>query len=118
MLPFTIPEKLLKYGPLIIAGLIVAVLLTLSYCSGHKAGKQGEIVGQQEREIETQRDLGKANEKAADRMLEDAAGLAAQEKELKDALEATTDPDLRRTLRGCIILRQQGRDTSHIPACR
>lgn len=97
---------------------ILALIFLLAYCTGRSDGKSGEVIGQQKREIQTQQDLGKANENAGEQRLKDAAKSATQEKELNDALTTTNDPDRQRTLRGCIILRQQGRDTSNIPACR
>lgn len=106
-----------KNWPLLAATLIFGILLTLAYCNGRTAGRQVEVVKQQKRELDTQRDLGQANENAADARLKDATKAAQQEKELIDALNATKDPDRQRALRGCAILRQQGRDTSHIPAC-
>lgn len=107
-----------KWWPAIAAGLLGAVLLTLAYCNGRSAGRQGEVVKQQGREIETQRDLGRANENAADARVKDATTAAQQERELTDALNTTKDTDRQRALRGCTILRQQGRDTANIPACR
>lgn len=107
-----------KWWPVIAAAALFGLLLTLAYCSGEDAGKSGEIVKQQEREIETQRDLNTANEDAASARVKDAVEAIRQEKELTDALEATDNPDRQRALRGCVILRQQGRDTSNIPACR
>lgn len=99
-----------------IAGILALVLL-LAYCTGRGDGKSGEVIGQQKREIQTQQDLGKANENASEQRLKDAAEAATQEKELDDALKATQDPDRQRALRGCVVLREQGRDTSHIPGC-
>lgn len=107
-----------KWWPAIAGAALLGIILTLAYCEGRDAGKQGEIVKQQDREIETQRDLNKANENAAGARVDQTATAAKQEKELIDALEATDDPDRQRVLRGCIILRQQGRDTSDLPACR
>lgn len=106
--------KIAFYGA--ISALITLTLL-LAYCTGRGDGKSKEVIGQQKREIQTQQDLGKANENAGTARLNDAAKAAAQEKELDDALKATQSPDGQRALRGCVILRQQGRDTSHIPAC-
>lgn len=107
-----------RWWPAITGAAVLVLMLTLTYCSGKSAGKSGEVVKQQKREIQTQQDLGRANEKAGDRRMEDAARSTAQQKELEDALAASKDPDRQRALRGCIILRQQGRDTSHLPACR
>ena len=115
------PEILMflrRWWPALAGGALVVVILTLTYCSGKSAGKSGEVIKQQKREIQTQQDLGRANEKAGGRRMEDAVRSTAQQKELEDALAASKDPDRQRALRGCIILRQQGRDTSHLPACR
>lgn len=108
-----------RWWPGLAAILVIVVFVPpLAYCKGQSVGRSGEVLKQQEREIETQRDLGQANEKAADQRLQDAAKSVAQYKELSDALKATSDPDHQRAMRGCIILRQQGRDVSHLPACR
>lgn len=118
----TIPPQALiflqKWWPVLAAAALFGLLLTLAYCKGENAGSQGEIVKQQDREIGTQRDLNKANERAASARVDSVDKAAKQEKELTDALQATDDPDRRRALRGCIILRQQGRDISDLPACR
>lgn len=96
---------------------LLGLILLLAYCQGRDDGKTGEVVKQREREIEVQRDVGDANTNAAGTRVEDAVRSERQQKELTDALKATTDPDRQRALRGCVILRQQGRDTSRIPAC-
>jgi predicted negative regulator of RcsB-dependent stress response len=107
-----------KWWPAIGAALLFGVIITIARCSGESAGQNKEVVKQQGREIETQRDLNDANENAAGDRVEQATQAAQQKKELEDALESETDPDRQRILRGCIILRQQGRDVSDIPACR
>lgn len=106
-----------KWWPALAGAALLAVLLALAYCNGKSAGKSGEIVKQQKREIETQQDLGKANENAADARVQDAVKSERQQQELEDALKATQNSDRQRALRGCVVLRQQGRDTSNIPAC-
>lgn len=108
-------SKLIFFGGI---ALLVGALLLLTYCTGRSDGKTGEVVKQQEREIETQRDLGRANENAAASRVEDATKAAQQKEELNHAIADTKDPDRARALRGCLILRQQRRDTSHISACR
>jgi hypothetical protein len=118
MIPPAMLLILKKWWPVIAAAALFGMLLTLAYCKGESAGKSGEIVKQQDREIETQRDLNDASENAAADRVEDATRAAQQEKELTNALEATDDPDRRRTIRGCVILRQQGRNLADIPACR
>lgn len=107
-----------KHAMKFIFALLILLVLLTAYCSGRKDGKTGEVVKQQEREIETQGKLGEANETAAGRRVEDAKIAAQQERELTDALEANQDPSRQRVLRGCVIMRQQGRDTSNISACR
>ncbi len=96
---------------------VVLAFLLLAYCSGRKDGKTGEVVEAQEREIEVQEQVGDANTNAADQRVADTVKAAQQEKELNDAITATESPDRARALRGCVIMRQQGRDTSRIPAC-
>jgi hypothetical protein len=117
-----IPPQILgflqKWWPAIAGATLLGMLLTLAYCEGRSTGKRSEIVKQQDREIETQRDLNTANESAASARVDQVVRAMQQEKELTDALEKADDPDHRRVLRGCIILRQQGRDIADIPACR
>ncbi len=108
-------SKLIFFGGI---ALLAAGALLLTYCTGRSDGKSGEVVKQQAREIEVRGQVGTANEAAADRRVQDVITAAQQEKELTNALAATKDPDRQRVLRGCIILRQQGRNTADIPACR
>lgn len=122
MIPAFLVEK---FGPvaskiIFFGGIVafVAALLLLSYCSGGSDGKTGEVVKQQEREIQVQQDLGKANENASTARVQDAVKAEQQKKELNDAIKDTNSPDRARALRGCIILRQQGRDTFNLPQCR
>lgn len=118
----TIPPGLAKfgakYGIYIGIALLVAAVLGLTYCQGQKAGKSGEVVKSQARTIKVQNEVAGANENAAEARVADATRAAKQERELHDALKSTSDPARARVLRGCIILRQQGRDTENIPACR
>jgi hypothetical protein len=114
----TIAIFLKRWWPALAGAAVFVAILSLAYCKGQSAGRSGEVIKQQKREIEVQQDLGRANDKAGAQRLDDAMKSTKQEKELTDALNATSDPDRQRALRGCIILRQQGRDTSNIPACR
>jgi hypothetical protein len=107
-----------RWWPALAGALVLVAILSLAYCKGQSAGRSGEVIKQQKREIEVQQDLGRANDKAGAQRLDDAMKSTKQEKELNDALASTNDPDRQRALRGCIILRQQGRDTSNLPACR
>lgn len=110
--------KLTKYWPYLAAALLAVLFLTMTYCSGRSAGRDGEIADQQERTIELQNEVGAANDTAADQRVQDVVRSEQQRRELDDALKATGDPDRARAIRGCIILQQQGRDTSNIAACR
>jgi len=118
MIPIAMTGFLKKWWPAIASAVLLCAFLTLAYCKGQSAGKSSEVIKQQDREIKTQQDIGKANENASDARVQDAVKAEHQKRELNNALEATQDPDRQRALRGCVILRQQNRDTSHIPACR
>jgi hypothetical protein len=114
-----IPPFLAKYGIYIGLALAVALILGLAYCQGQKSGKSGEVVKEQRRTIQTQQEVGNANENAAAARVSDATTAAKQERELKDALAASNDPNRQRVLRGCLIMRQQGRNPKDLPAaCR
>lgn len=106
--------KLVLFGGI---ALVLAALALSLYLTGRSDGKRGEVVQQQEREITNIREVGAADTKAADIRVKDAVRTEQQTKDLNDALNATDNPDQQRALRGCVILRQQGRDTSRIPAC-
>lgn len=112
-----IPPFLAKYGIYLGLALLVAGILGLAYCEGHKSGKSGEVVQEQKRTIQVQQDVGAANENAASARVADATKAAQQEKELTDAINSSNDPNKQRVLRGCLILRQQHRDTKNIPEC-
>lgn len=117
MFGITLPPFLAKYGFYILGALIVVGILGLAYCEGHKSGKSGEVVQEQKRTIQTQQEVGNANENAAAARVADATKSAQQEKELSDAIKSTDDPNRARIERGCVILRQQHRDTKNIPEC-
>jgi hypothetical protein len=110
------PPFLAKYGIYIGLALLVAGILGLAYCEGHKAGKSGEVVHEQARTIQVQQEVGGANENASTARVADATKAVQQERELKDALNATNDPNRQRVLRGCLIMRQQGRNPKDLPA--
>jgi hypothetical protein len=112
-----VPSFLAKYGIYLAIAAIVTAVLGLAYCQGRSAGKSGEVVKEQGRTIKTQQEVGAANENAAGARVADATKAVQQERELKDALAASKDPARQRVLRGCLIMRQQGRDTKNIPAC-
>jgi F0F1-type ATP synthase membrane subunit c/vacuolar-type H+-ATPase subunit K len=107
-----------KVGIYLGIALLVAAVLGLAYCKGQSAGKSGEVVKEQKRTIQTQQEVGAANENASTARVADATKAVQQERELKDALNASNDPSRQRVLRGCLIMRQQGRNPKDLPvAC-
>lgn len=114
---FTMPPFLAKYGIYLAIAAVVAGILALTYCKGESAGKSGQVVKEQKATIQTQKEVGAANENASAARVADTAKAEQQKRELQDALNATNDPDKQRALRGCLIMRQQHRDTKNIPAC-
>lgn len=106
-----------KWTWLVAGVVIMALLLTLSYCTGKEDGSKDEVIKQQDREIEVQGQVSGANDTASDQRLRDYQYGAEQQREIEDAVRNAKGPDDVRAQRGCVILRQQGRDTSRIPAC-
>lgn len=106
-----------KYGVYIGIAVVGMLILTLAFCQGKQSGKQGEVINQQERELDFKAAEGDAKTAASDKRVTDEVRVAMELKELTDALETETDPYARRVLRGCIVMRQQGRDTGVIPGC-
>lgn len=96
---------------------IASLLLLTTYCAGRSDGKREEVSNQLERKIEGQKKVGAANENASASRLNDITKLQRQQQEIEDAVRDAKGPDDVRAQRGCVILRQQGRDTSSIPAC-
>lgn len=103
-----------KYKFAIMSAILLVVILSLAYCGGGK----GEVNKQQARTIEMQEKVGEANDNAAEQRVEDAVQAETQKKELNDAVNKATSGDDARRRAGCVILRQQGRDTTKIAACR
>ncbi len=97
--------------------LLIGLALLLAYCAGQRDEEEANTIELQEREIEILKDMTNAADNAADTRAADTARIALEQKELEDALKTEADPDKRRALRGCIIMRQQGLDTAHLPAC-
>ena len=99
-----------------VAVLLGLILLVVAYCSGRSDGKQ--VI---EDRLQAEREAVLADQRVAERKAEQAREIAAQKAvtEKKDLDNAVLDTrGLDRTVRGCIILRQQGRDVSNLPACQ
>ena len=116
-MPPSLAKFFAKYGVYVGIVLVGMLILSLAFCQGKQAGRSSEVIKQQERELDFKAAEGDATTKASDVRVEDVVRVAMQTKELTDALKAEPDTDRRRVLRGCIIMRQQGRDTSVIPQC-
>lgn len=97
--------------------LLAAAILTLAYCTGRNSGGKDAVIDQQAAEIDTLDKIGNANQGAADQRVSDSVRQMRETQELQDALNSETDPDKQRALRGCVIMRQQNRNTSGIAAC-
>lgn len=117
-IPFGVRMWLTKWWPALLAGVVILIAVGVIYSRGFSAGKTGEVVKQVQRENEVQKQIIDVNEKAATDRVESETRLQEQAQELKDAQADAESLDDARRRRGCVILRQQGRDTSRIPACR
>jgi hypothetical protein len=106
--------KVAFYGGI---ALLILLLFLLAYCSGRHDGKTGEVNGQLKREVQVQNQVGSANENASSQRVTDAVKQEQQKQELSNASQGATSPDDARRRRGCVILRQQGRDTSKLAEC-
>jgi len=116
------------FGPVIaflgkVPGWVWLVLLSLLvlggvYWAGSSAGKKDQTAKAAQTEVKTQQSINNADNNAAAARVTDAVRLQQQTQELKDAVRDAKSPDDARTKRGCAIMRQQGRDTSGIAACR
>lgn len=111
MFPTKLPGWVIPAG---IAVIVILAALALSYCVGGK----GEQNKQLKREVEFQQDVGAAADNASTARVDDAVRTEQQEKELEAAQQAIAGPDERRCLRGLVILRQQGHDTSRLSCGR
>lgn len=100
------------------AAVVLLACLGLSYCVGRGNGRSGEVTRQLERTIELEQDASKADAAAAEARLSDHLTISEQKKELDDAIARNEDADTLRARRGCLILRQQGRDTTALASCR
>lgn len=117
MIPTFLIEKLgavgAKFAVFGTIAALVGVILLLTYCASgtHEKSKQDAAT------IKVQELGTKADDNAAAARVEDAKRSAQQQQELDNAIDNSLSPDDQRRRSGCVILRQQGRDTSHIPQC-
>lgn len=103
-------------------GFVVAAPLffLLGQCDGRRSERATAAAARAEANVEALKTDKVATDQAADERVADATVVTAKEKELVDAIADTPDtaPDAVRVRLGCERLRQQGTDTTAIPACR
>lgn len=102
-------DRIAPYAAIII---VAGACLLLAYCTLREKPEPSHT--SQIKAISEDLD---ANANIADIRVEDAVRAEQQQREIEDAVKNSTGPDDLRALRGCVILRQQGRDTSKIAAC-
>ena len=117
-IPFVVRMFLSNWWPALLAGVVIIGGITAVYLRGASAGKAGEQTKAIRREVEVQKNINDANENASIARVEATIELEKQAQELQDAEKDAGTVDAIRIKRGCVILRQQGRDISKIPACR
>lgn len=104
-------------------GFVIAAPLffLLGQCDGRKTERKVQAAARAEANVEALKTNSRATEKAAAERVTDATEVAANEKELIDAIADTPDtaPDAVRVALGCQRLRAQGTDPADLPAaCR
>ena len=105
-----------KFWPLLVV-LAIGLVFLLTYCMGQKSGEQRYENQRLEANQKVQQQKAAADTGAADQRVTDTSRIQQQREELRDARTTAPSPSDRRR-HGCVILRQQGKDTSRIPACR
>lgn len=117
MLRIKLSDKQRQIGLYVLAGLF---LLAISV--GLKSCYDNRIISQHETEVKakTLEENTKANDAAATRRSADAIINHNKDEERKDAISKETDgpPSDASIALGCTRLRQAGKDTTSIPACR
>jgi len=105
----------------LIAGLIAAVLFLLwvRHTGVEHQRKKDEAARQVEIAAAINSDA-KADKKSADQLINDAKRIAQDKEALVNVIAAQEDgaPDAASVVAGCELLRQYGRRTADIPACR
>lgn len=96
-----------------------ALCLPLGYCEGKRAGKAKADAAAAVATVEVMKVDGNAKDVAAIERTKDDAAVVEQKEKLTDAVANLPDslPSPRRVALACERLRQQGTDTSRLPAC-
>lgn len=101
-----------RFAPYLLIALLGALALSLAYCAVRpEPQRQPDAIVITPDQLDVTANI-------ADERVEDAVKAEKQQREIEDAVANSTGPDDVRARRGCVILRQQGRDTAAIPACR
>lgn len=116
-----IPDTLVPWWRALVGFAVAAPLFfLLGQCDGRRSERAVADAARAEANVQAAKTDQAATSKAADERVADAAVVTAKERELVDAIADTPDtaPDAVRVRLGCERLRQQGTDTTAIPACR
>lgn len=101
----------------LIASVIGLLLLFVAFSLGHIMGKKSAAMQLAKANVEALATASASAEVIAEQRVDDAELILRQEQELKDVQQGCASDADCRVRRGCVILRQQGSDTSGIPAC-
>lgn len=101
------------WWPFVVLAAITILLLILVSCAARRHSDPIDTAT-----IKVQSDVADATSNSSAARVEDAVKAEQQKEEINDAIENSSGSDDARRRSGCVILRQQGRDTSGIPACR
>lgn len=101
------------------AAVVAAPCFLLGQCAGAVHEKDRQEAAAAVATVEALKTDGAAKEKAAGERLADAEAVADLKEELTDAVADLPDdePSARRVALGCARLRNQGQDTTRLPAC-
>ncbi len=101
------------------AAVVAGPCFLLGQCAGAASEKDRQQAAAAVATVEALKTDRAAKERAADERLADAEAVADLKEELTDAVADLPDdePSARRVALGCARLRNQGLDTSRLPAC-
>lgn len=102
------------------AAAVAPLVFLLGQCSGESNAKARLEASLAKAETKAVRRDGAAKAKADVERRADDKATSKLERELNDAVAPLPDakPSARRVARGCVQLRDAGKDTSHLPQCR
>lgn len=104
--------KAIVYGGI---ALMLTIAIGLFIWHERSIGAAGVIAKDQAATIQVQDQNAKAQDNAAAARVDATKREAQQQQELDNAIDNSQSPDDRRRARGCVVLKQQGVDTSRLP---